>query len=130
MLKTYLAVMLGGAIGTALRMWAVDIITARYGPSFPVGTLLVNIVGCFVIGAFVAYAGPTGTVPATLLTQQVVTIGVLGGFTTFSSFSMQTLNLLISGEWVRGGIYIVSSVAFCLLGVWLGYSVAGGFHQR
>lgn len=130
MLKTYLAVALGGAAGTTLRLWLSSFFAARYGETFPVGTLLVNITGCFVIGLVNGLTGPDGAIIATPLTRQVVMIGILGGYTTFSSFSLQTLSLLNDGEWLRGGLYVFLSFALCMFGVWLGQSVAILFNHR
>jgi CrcB protein len=118
MVKTYLAVMLGGAVGTGLRMWLASWLTFKYGDAFPLGTLAVNISGCFVIGLFAALTGPEGGILASPLTRQVVMIGVLGGYTTFSSFSLQTLHLYSQGEWVRGSLNILLSVGCCLIAVW------------
>lgn len=130
MLKTYLAVMFGGAIGTGLRLWLSGFLAARYGETFPVGTLVVNITGCFVIGVFSTLTGPEGVLFTSPLTRQIVMIGVLGGFTTFSSFSLQTLTLLNDGEWFRGSLNILFSLAFCLLAVWLGHILASTLNQR
>jgi fluoride exporter len=130
MLKTYLAVMLGGAFGTGLRMWMSSTLAARYGETFPLGTLVVNVAGSFVIGLFAGVTGPEGMFLTSPLTRQVVMIGVLGGFTTFSSFSFQTLNLITEGEWFHAGINIVLSVALCLLAVWLGHVAAAAINQR
>jgi CrcB protein len=130
MLKTYFAVMCGGAFGTALRLWLSGFLASRYGETFPVGTLVVNVSGCFVIGFFNAVTGSEGMLFTSSLTRQVVMIGILGGFTTFSSFSLQTLNLLHDGEWFRAGMNIFLSVALCLVGVWLGHVLASALNQR
>lgn len=130
MVKTYLAVMCGGAAGTALRMWLSGLLASRYGETFPVGTLVVNILGCFVIGLFNGLTGPDGVILTSGLTRQVVMIGVLGGFTTFSSFSLQTLNLIGEGEWLRGLANVLFSVCMCMLGVWLGQMLASALNQR
>src|SRR5471032_2998128 len=98
LLKTYCAVMLGGAFGTALRFGLSNWFAANYGETFPVGTIVVNVTGCFVIGLFAALTGPDGIFLASSLTRHVVMIGVLGGYTTFSSFRLQTLNLMRGGE--------------------------------
>lgn len=129
MLKTYLGVMLGGAIGTALRMWLSSFLAARYGETFPVGTLVVNVSGCFVIGLFAALTGPQGAFLTTPLTRQVVMIGILGGYTTFSSFSLQTISLVEDGEWLRGGLNVILSVALCLIFVRLGQISAAVFNH-
>jgi len=130
MLKTYLAVMFGGALGTALRFWLSGVLAARYSETFPIGTLVVNITGCFVIGFFNTLTGSEGSFFASSLTRQVVMIGVLGGYTTFSSFSLQTLNLLHGGEWLRAGMNVLLSVVLCLVGVWLGHVLASLINQR
>lgn len=128
--KTYLAVMFGGALGTGLRLFLSGLLAARYGETFPVGTLVVNISGSFVIGLYVALTGPEGAFLATPLSRQFVTIGVIGGFTTFSSFSLQTLNLLADGDWLRGALNVLLSVVLCLLGVWVGHTLGAGITQR
>lgn len=130
MLKTYLAVMAGGAMGTGLRMWLSGLLAARYGETFPIGTLVVNVVGCFVIGTFAALTGPEGLFLTSPLTRQIVTIGVLGGFTTFSSFGLQTFNLFAEGDWLRAGLNAILSLVLCILAVWPGHSVAAAFNQR
>jgi fluoride exporter len=130
MLKIYLVVMSGGAIGTALRLWLSGFIAVRYGETFPLGTIVVNVTGCFVIGLFSGVTGSEGALFASPLTRQFVMIGVLGGYTTFSSFSLQTLNLLNDGEWFRASLNIVVSVMLSLLAVWLGHALAALYNQR
>lgn len=130
MLKTYIAVMFGGALGTGLRMWLSSFLAVRYGETFPVGTLAVNVVGCFIIGAFAAMTGPEGMIMTSPVTRQFVTIGVLGGFTTFSSFGLQTFSLFSDGDWLRAGLNMVLSLVLCLLAVWLGHLAASLFNQR
>jgi len=130
MLKTYFAIMCGGAFGTAMRYWLSGFLASRYGETFPVGTLVVNITGCFVIGLFNTLTGPEGSIMTSSLTRQVVMIGILGGYTTFSSFSLQTLNLLQDGEWLRAGMNIFLSVLLCMVGVFLGHLLASILNQR
>ena len=125
MLKTYLAVMLGGAVGTALRFWLSNWFAVHYGETFPVGTIVVNVTGCFVIGLFAFLTGPDGSFLTSQLTKQVVMIGVLGGYTTFSSFSLETLRQMQSGNWLYAGSYVLFSVLLCLIAVWLGYVLGG-----
>ncbi len=128
--KTYLAVMGGGAVGTGLRLWLSGLLAGKYGETFPVGTLAVNVIGSFIISFFAGLAGPDGPLLVSSLTRQVVMIGVLGGFTTFSSFSFQTLNLLHDGEWARALANIGLSLGLCLFAVWLGHAAAQALHQR
>ena len=125
MLRIYLAVMLGGAAGTGLRMWLSGLLAAKCGESFPIGTLVVNVLGCFVIGAFAAITGPEGLITTSPVTRQIVTIGVLGGFTTFSAFGLKTFELMAEGNWFRAGLNVILSVVLCLLAVWVGH-IAGG----
>ncbi len=130
MLKTYLTVMLGGAFGTALRMAVSGWLATKYGETFPVGTLVVNVTGCLVIGAFAELTGPNGLFFTSPSVRQFVMLGVLGGYTTFSSFGLQTFSLAQNGEWLRAGLNAVLSFALCLLAVWLGHAIATAFNQR
>ncbi|MEO7933481.1 MAG: fluoride efflux transporter CrcB [Chthoniobacterales bacterium] len=130
MLKTYLAVMLGGALGTGLRLALSTWLANRYGETFPIGTLVVNISGCFLIGVFAALTGSDGPLLTSPLVRIFVMIGILGGFTTFSSFSLQTLSLWQDGEWLRGGLNALFSLAFCLIAVWLGQVTANLLTHR
>jgi CrcB protein len=130
MLKTYLAVMAGGAVGTALRFGLSNWFATHCGETFPIGTIVVNVTGCFVIGLFAALTGPDSVLLVSPLTRQVVMIGVLGGYTTFSSFSLQTLSLFNGGEWLRGGWNVLLSVILCLVAVWLGHLTAFLIQQR
>lgn len=130
MWKTYLAVMTGGAVGTGLRMWLSGLLAGKYGETFPVGTLVVNVSGSFIISFFAGLVGPDGPLLASSLARQVVMVGVLGGFTTFSSFSFQTLNLLHDAQWMRAGANIVLSLALSLFAVWLGHIGAQALTQR
>jgi CrcB protein len=120
----YLMVALGGAIGTVGRYWLSGVVARLFGETFPWGTLIINVTGSFIIGFFGALTGPDGRVFVGATTRQFVMIGICGGYTTFSSFSLQTLNLMNDGEWLYAGGNIVLSVALCLLGVWLGVVLA------
>jgi CrcB protein len=130
MWKTYLTVMLGGAFGTGLRMWLSRLLSEKYGETFPVGTLVVNVVGCLMIGLFAALIGPQGKFPSSALTREFVMIGVLGGFTTFSAFGLQTFHLFTGGDWWRAGLYVFLSLVLCLLAVWCGHVIAAAIHGK
>jgi CrcB protein len=130
MWMSYFVVMAGGALGSAARMWLSLFCAVRFGESFPVGTLAVNALGCFAIGVFSALTGPDGIVLASPLTRQFVMIGVLGGFTTFSSFGLQTINLMGDGEWLYAALNVVLSVVVCLAFVWLGIILVSLFNHR
>lgn len=128
--QTYLAVMAGGAVGTALRMALSLGIADRYWPGFPLGTLVVNITGCFVIGLFGGLTGSDGPLLVSPIIRQTVMVGVLGGYTTFSSFSLQTLALMNDGEWLYAGLNVAGSVLGCMLAVWLGSVLANALLPR
>lgn len=122
----YLWVALGGAAGSVARFWLSAAVAALIGPRFPWGTLLINIGGSFVIGWFGALTAGAGALVVPPGVRLLVMVGLCGGFTTFSSFSLQTLELLQGGEVLRAGAYIVGSVALCLLFVWFGVVLGRG----
>jgi fluoride exporter len=122
----YVWIMLGSALGGAARYFVSGLIATFVGETFPWGTILVNVSGSFVIGFFATLTGPDGRVFASTEVRQFVMVGICGGYTTFSSFSLQTLNLARDGDMLRVGANIVLSVVFCLLAVWLGH--AGALH--
>jgi fluoride exporter len=120
----YVWVALGGALGTTARYWLSGVVARSVGETFPWGTIVINISGSFVIGFFGALTGPDGRWFVGSNARQFVMIGICGGYTTFSSFSLQTLNLANDGEWVRAGANIGLSVALCLIAVWIGVALA------
>jgi fluoride exporter len=122
---SYLWIALGGALGTTARYWLSGVVARSIGETFPWGTLIVNVSGSLVIGIFVALTGPDGRWFVGSTARQFVMIGICGGYTTFSSFSLQTLNLVNDGEWLRAGANIGLSVALCLIAVWGGVALAG-----
>lgn len=122
---SYIWVALGGAIGTAARYWLSGVVAQSFGETFPWGTLIINVTGSFVIGFFAALTGPDGRLFVGSNARQFVMIGMCGGYTTFSSFSLQTLNLANSGEWFRAIANVGLSVMLCLIAVWAGVVLAG-----
>jgi CrcB protein len=119
----YLWVALGGALGSVSRYWLSGVVAARFGETFPWGTLVVNVTGSFVIGFIAALVSPEGRLdsPSRTFATQFLMLGVCGGYTTFSSFSLQTLNLIRDREWLYAGGNVLLSVALCMIAVWLGY---------
>ena len=97
---------------------------------FPFGTLLVNISGSLIIGFFAALTGPDGRIWSSPSFRQFFMIGVLGGYTTFSSFSLQTLALARDGEWLFAALNAIGSFVLCLFAVWLGDHLAVLLNQR
>jgi CrcB protein len=123
-LVTYLWIALGSALGGVARYGCSSLFAHTVGETFPWGTLVVNITGSFVIGIFATLTGPDGRWLVPPDARQFVMVGLCGGYTTFSSFSWQTLNLVRSGELGPAAGNVLLSVTLCMLGVWLGY-VAG-----
>ena len=124
-----LLVGIGSAIG-GLARYGCSLFLARWlGETFPLGTLFVNVTGSFVIGLFFALTSPGGRLLISPEWRIFVTVGFCGGFTTFSSFSLQTLILLREGEWLYGGLNAVGSLVGCMLAVWLGFAFASAFNH-
>jgi CrcB protein len=123
-MKSYLIVALGGAIGSVARFWFSGLAARHWGGAFPWGTLAVNVIGSFIIGLVAGLAAVESRMWVSPTSRLFIMVGICGGFTTFSSFSLQTLNLARDGEWLRAGANILGSVALCLVGVWAGYLVA------
>lgn len=122
---SYIWIALGGALGTTARYWLSGVVARSIGETFPWGTLVINITGAFVIGFFGALTGPDGRLFVGSTARQFVMIGMCGGYTTFSSFSLQTLSLMNDGEWLRAGANIGLSVLLCMIAVWAGVVLAG-----
>ena len=119
----YLWIAMGGALGSVGRFWFSGVVARQLGETFPWGTLLVNVSGSFLIGVLAAMAepgerrllGPSG--------HQFFIVGLCGGFTTFSTFSVQTLDMLRSGDWFGASANAGGSVVVCLVAVWVGYAL-------
>jgi protein CrcB len=122
---TYLWIALGGALGSVGRAWLAIAVARLTGPQFPWGTILVNIAGSFVIGFFGALTGPEGRFSVPGDARAFVMVGICGGFTTFSSFSLQTFDLLRDGRAGQAAGNVLLSVALCLLAVSIGHYAAG-----
>jgi len=125
----YFWVMLGSAIGGGARYWCSGFAAEHFGETFPLGTLAVNVIGSFIIGFFATLTGPDGRYLVGTEARQFVMTGLCGGYTTFSSFSVQTLNLVRDGEMKLAGANVALSVMLCLLAVWLGHIAAASINQ-
>jgi len=121
---TYFWIGVGSALGGMFRYWCSDVAARLIGETFPWGTLIVNVSGSLVIGFFFTFTGPDGRVLVSSDVRQLVMVGLCGGYTTFSSFSLQTLNLIRDGQLLYAGANIVASVLLCMLAVWLGHVAA------
>jgi fluoride exporter len=117
-------VALGGAIGSVARLWLGVRVALLTGLAFPWGTILVNILGSLVIGFVATLTGPNGRVVVPVEAQAFVMVGLCGGFTTFSAFSLQTLELARDGRLLYAGANIMLSIVLCLTAVALGHWLA------
>lgn len=120
-LETCLLVGVGGAIGGASRFVVSDAVGQRWGTTFPWGTLMVNVTGALLIGIVVGLTRAYGGVFDSMQTRDLVITGVLGGYTTVSSFSLQTINLVLDRRAGLATLNVVASTTLCLIAVALGY---------
>lgn len=127
--STYALVATGGALGSVARLALSDFISRRLGEALPWGTILVNVLGSLVIGVLGAITLPTARFSPETRTwiTQFLMIGICGGFTTFSSFSLQTFKLLQKGDWLLAGGNIFLSVLLCLVATALGFGLGTWF---
>lgn len=120
---TYAWIAVGGAIGTMGRYWINLIFTARFGEAMPWGTIFINISGSLIIGLFAALTETGGRLPVPPEIRNFMLVGLCGGYTTFSSFSLQTLTLIQTGEPGRALANVLISVTACIFAVWLGFTL-------
>lgn len=120
-MNTLLAIAVSGAVGSVLR-YVVGRLTHRLlHVGFPVGTLLVNVVGCVLVGVFARHFLNDETTP---VLRAALIVGFCGGFTTFSTFSLETFGLFTAGDWPKAVAYVLASVVLCLAGTAAGYQFA------
>ena len=120
-----LLVGVGGFAGTVARYWLSGVIARRYGETFPFGTLVVNALGCLLAGFLFYFLYERFLTSPT--SRSVIFIGLLGGFTTFSSYGLQTFTLMRDGEFALALLNIAISNVAGLFLVWAGYRLAGFF---
>src|SRR5437773_6356159 len=120
--KVFWSVAIGAAFGGLSRYYLASFIQQRASPDFPVGTLIVNITGSFLLGVIVRIALQSDLISADART--FLTTGFCGGYTTFSTFSYETAAMIEDREYGRAALYVVASVAISLVGVFLGFAVA------
>ncbi len=124
-----LLVMLGGGIGSGLRYALAAWVDQRHDTPFPLGILVVNALGSLVIGYLAGLLATETRWIAGQHTQFLFMTGLCGGFTTFSTFSLQTFALLRNAHWLHAGANILGSVLLCLVCVWLGHLLASALHR-
>jgi CrcB protein len=125
-----LLVGLGSAIGGMARYGCSLLIARSVGETFPWGTLFVNATGSFVIGLFFTLTSSGGRLLVSPDWRIFVTVGICGGYTTFSSLSLQTLTLMRDGEWLLASLNAIGSLVLCLSAVWLGSIIAAAINHR
>ena len=126
----YVLVAVGGALGSISRFWASGLVANRFGQSFPWGTLFVNVTGSFIIGLFATVTAPEGRWLVGGSGRNFFMTGFCGGYTTFSSFSLQTLTLAQDEEWLYAGGNAVLNLVLCLVAVWLGHILGEEINLR
>ncbi len=124
---TCLYVMVGGALGSLAR-YLVSVVALPISGNLPWGTIIINIVGSFIIGFFGTLTLAAGRFPVSENWRLFVMVGICGGFTTFSSFSLQTLDLMRNGAIARASFNVVISVVLCVTAVALGHFLAAQFN--
>ena len=117
----YLWIALGGALGSVARFWMSGVVAARFDGKHLWGTLFVNVTGSLLIGVFTALSESGGRLSDSPTLRQFLMVGICGGYTTFSAFSVQTLDLMRAGQWLAATGNVLGSVLACLVAVWLGH---------
>jgi CrcB protein len=121
-MMSIISIAIGGAAGSLCRYGMSNGIYLLLGRSFPYGTLAVNILGSFIMGIVYILMIERASISEEL--RAGITIGLLGAFTTFSTFSIETINLIESGEILKAGLNILFSVTLCVVGCWLGMNLS------
>jgi CrcB protein len=126
---SYIAVALGSIVGGVARYLVSVLFLSQFGSGFPWGTLFVNVTGSFIIGFYAALTGPDGRLFVSPRQRQFVMVGICGGYTTFSAFSLETLRLVQSGNIQAAFLNLVVSVAGWMTAVWLGHALAARLNR-
>jgi len=116
----------GAGAGGLLRYWVGGWVQSLSGPTFPLGTMVVNVTGCFAMGLLASLF--TGPILVREEFRAAVLIGILGGYTTFSSFGRETMSLVADGQWGAAGLNVLLSNVLGLAGVWGGAAIAARWH--
>ena len=122
-MQAYLWIGLGGALGSMARHWSNGMVARLAGVGFPWGTLAISILGSFIIGFAAAAMNAEGRLASSESPRLFVMVGLCGGYTTFSAFSLQTLGLIQAGQWGAAAGNAALSVGLCMIAVWAGYAL-------
>ncbi len=120
----YFWIFLGSGLGGLARFALSGLVAHRFGETFPWGTFAINVSGSFLIGFIATFTDPQARLLVSPTTRQFLMTGILGGFTTYSSFSLQTFALARDGEWLRAGGNAFGTFILCFIAVWLGHVCA------
>ena len=123
MILALILVFVGGAIGSMCRFWLSGFVAERFGETFPYGTLIVNLVGSWIIGLAAGWVAHLNDPFWASVAKQLLMVGICGGLTTFSSFSLQTWNLMLGGRWGSAFTNIFVSTILCLALVAIGWDL-------
>ena len=126
---SYISVALGSIVGGVARYLVSVLFISQFGSGFPWGTLFVNVTGSFIIGFYAALTGPDGRLLVSPRQRQFVMVGICGGYTTFSAFSLETFRLVQSGDVRTATVYIFVSVITWITSVWIGHILAVRFNR-
>jgi CrcB protein len=126
---SYISVALGSIVGGVARYLVSVLFLSQLGNGFPWGTLFVNVTGSFIIGFYAALTGPDGRLFVSPRQRQFVMVGICGGYTTFSAFSLETLRLVQSGNIQAASLNLFVSVVGWLTAVWLGHALAARLNR-
>jgi CrcB protein len=126
---SYISVALGSIVGAVARFLVSVLSVSQFGDGFPWGTLFVNVTGSFLIGFYAALTGPDGRLLVSARQRLFVMVGICGGYTTFSSFSLETLRLAQSGNVRTAFVYLLVSAVTWIASVWIGYALAARINR-
>ncbi|HTA99662.1 MAG TPA: fluoride efflux transporter CrcB [Bradyrhizobium sp.] len=126
---SYVSVALGSIVGAVGRFLVSVLFVSQFGDGFPWGTLFVNVTGSFVIGFYAALTGPDGRLFVSARQRLFVMVGICGGYTTFSAFSLETLRLVQSGRVQTALVYLVVSAVTWIASVWIGHALAARLNR-
>ena len=126
---SYVSVALGSIVGAVARFLVSVLFVSQFGDGFPWGTLFVNVTGSFVIGFYAALTGPDGRLFVSARQRLFVMVGICGGYTTFSAFSLETLRFVQSGNAHTALIYLLVSAVTWIASVWLGHALAARLNR-
>jgi CrcB protein len=126
---SYISVILGSIVGAVARFLVSVLFVSQFGDGFPWGTLFVNVTGSFVIGFYAALTGPDGRLFVSVRQRLFVMVGICGGYTTFSAFSLETLRLVQSGKMQTALVYLLVSAITWIASAWIGHALAARLNR-